>query len=299
MSKGRHGSSSLRGRGWMPVAAILATLAPAYAQSPAPIPPGDGREVADIAGTELDVFTYRPSGCAPRLVLIVFHGVERNAGAYRRHAEPLANRSCAIVVAPKFERERFPRDLYQYGGVVQEAAGQRTVDLVPELVAWARRAVDGPSLPVVLIAHSAGAQFLDRVAAFVPGEGGASGIILANPSTWVEPSLETAAPFGLGGTEAGTEAGLRAYLAAPVAVLLGAEDTGSQHLATSPEAMAQGPNRKSRGLAAFNAARATAQQHGWPFGWTLIEVPGVGHDAAAMFASPQAAEAVTRAAAGR
>jgi hypothetical protein len=30
---------------------------------------------------------------------------------------------------------------------------------------------------------------------------------------------------------------------------------------------------------------------GWTFGWKLIEVPGVGHDAAATSGSPQAVEA--------
>ena len=275
----------------------LASGTTSLAQSPGPIPPGEARVNAALAGTDLGVFTYRPTGCTPRLVLIVFHGVARNAGGYRRSAEPLADRTCAIVFAPKFDRERFPRDLYQYGGVAEEPVGRRTVDLVPALVAWSRQAAHAPTLPVVLIAHSAGAQFLDRVAAFVPGEAGASAIVLANPSTWVEPSIDAAAPFGLGGTEAATETGLRAYLAAPIAVLLGADDTGTAHLATSPEAVAQGPNRKARGLAAFSAARAVAKEHGWPFGWTLAEVPGVGHDAAAMFRSSQAMEAVVRAAA--
>ncbi len=255
--------------------------------------PGDGRQVATLGGIALTVFTHRPAGCRPRSLLLVFHGMERDAAAYRDHAAALADRACAIVIAPEFDRTQFPRDLYQYGGTASEAAGDRTVDLVPPLVAWARRAAGQPDLPVVLIGHSAGAQFLGRVAAFVPT--GAVGIILANPSTWVLPSTAVEAPYGLGGTEAATDAALRAYLAQPVTVLLGTADTGTRDLATSPGAMAQGPNRHVRGLDAFQMAQRVAGSHGWRFGWTLREVPGVGHDATAMFSSPQALEAVRHA----
>ena len=67
-------------------------------------------------GTPLQLYTYRPA-CTPRLVLIVFHGVQRDPGPYRDHARPLADGACAAIVAPEFDRARFPRDLYQYGGV--------------------------------------------------------------------------------------------------------------------------------------------------------------------------------------
>jgi hypothetical protein len=160
---------------------------------------------------------------------------------------------------------------------------------VPDLIAWARGAANAPGLPVVLLGHSAGAQFLDRVAAFVPT--GAAAIILANPSTWVLPQSDVAVPFGFGGSGADP----RAYLAAPVTVLLGGADTGSKDLAVSADAMAQGPNRLARGLAAFQAAEQAARQNGWAFGWTLAEVPGVGHDATRMFGSDQALAAVQRA----
>lgn len=259
----------------------------------AALPAGDGQLVASIAGTNLRVFTYRPAGCAPRLLLLVFHGTGRQAAAYRDHATLLADRTCAIVIAPEFDRGRFPRALYQYGGTAREAPGHRTIDLVMPLAAWARAAAGGRALPLVLLGHSAGAQFVDRVAAFVAT--GAAGIIIANPSTWVLPSVSVAAPYGFGGTASDTDAAVRAYLAQPVTVLLGTEDTGTKELAMSPSAMAQGPNRLARGLHVVCMARDMASSHGWPLGWRLAEVPGVGHDAAAMFSSPQALEAVRRA----
>ncbi len=87
---------------------------------------------------------------------------------------------------------------------------------------------------------------------------------------------------------------MRAYLAQPLVVLLGEADTGTRNLAVSPEAMAQGPYRLARGRNAFRAAQAVAASHNWPFGWTLVEVPGVGHNATAMFDAPQTTAALAR-----
>ncbi len=260
------------------------------------IAPGDGRAQVELSGTTLTVLTHRPTGCRPRLLLLVFHGIARDPGPYRAHARPLADPSCAVVVAPGFDHARFPRDDYQYGGVPGGAPGARSIDLVMPLVAWARGALGAPDLPFVLVGHSAGAQFLDRVAAYAPPP--ATRLLIANPSTWVLPSTAVAAPFGFGGPDGGGEAALRRYLALPVAVLLGGEDVRSRNLARGPEADAQGATRLARGENAFRMARDVARAHGWAFGWTLAVVPGVGHDAAAMLASPQAAAALAGAAGG-
>lgn len=277
-------------------AMVVAAAGIAYGRDRAEIGPGDGELSAALPGTTLKLFTYRPTGCSPNLLLLVFHGVKRDAGPYRDRARPLADRLCAVVVAPQFDRERFPRDLYQYGGIVQNgavvAAGERTVDLVSPLAAWARAATGSPQMPYVLLGHSAGGQFVDRVAAFAAT--GPARLVVANPSTWVMPSLAEAAPFGFGhlGPAIGAEEAMRVYLARPLIVLLGDADTGTRNLAASPEAMAQGPYRLARGRNAFRMAKETAERKGWPLNWTLIEIPGVGHDAAAMFAAPQTAAAL-------
>ncbi len=252
--------------------------------------PGDGIASVTWPAARLQVFTYRPASCRPRFILLVFHGVARDADRYRDDARPIADAACALVVAPRFDRQAFPRSRYQYGGVEQGGVptplGRRTVDLIEPLVAWARAVAGDATMPYVLLGHSAGAQFVDRVAAYAPPA--AACIVVANPSTWVLPLSTAPAPFGFGNIEASP----RTYLSLPIVVLLGAADTGSHDLATGPEAMAEGPDRLTRGLRTFELARATAREHGWPFGWTLLEVAGVGHDAKAMFASPQALRAV-------
>jgi hypothetical protein len=260
----------------------------------APIPPGNSQQLMSLPGAQLPVFTYRPVSCNPTLILFVFHGIGRDAGPYRDHARPIADRLCAIIVAPEFDRAHFPRNAYQYGGIVHHgksvAIGSRTIDLVPPLVLWARQAAGQAQLPYALLGHSAGAQFIDRVAAY--SQPGASRFVIADPSTWVMPSLTTPQPFGFAGEmpEAAEQA-LKAYLASPITVLLGEDDTRAKWLAKSREARAQGANRYVRGLNAFHLAQATAERRGWPFHWRLIEVPGIGHNATKMFASPQAIEA--------
>jgi pimeloyl-ACP methyl ester carboxylesterase len=250
----------------------------------AQIASGDGEQTATIAGRPFKVATYRPATCSPELLLLVFHGVGRDAGPYRDHAQPLADRLCAFIVAPEFDKERFPRDFYQFGGVAPAGQyvppGARPVDLVAPLVAWARQATGKPALPYVLIGHSAGAQFVGRVAAFTPTD--AARIVIANPSTWVMPNTTDDLPDGFGGVPDADRA-LRAYLALPILVLLGQDDTGSRYLDVSPKAMAQGPYRLARGRNAFGAAKAMAESRGWTFGWRLVEVPSVGHSAANMF----------------
>jgi hypothetical protein len=44
----------------------------------------------------------------------------------------------------------------------------------------------------------------------------------------------------------------------------------------------------------FREAELTARSHGWAFNWRVAVVPGVGHDAARMFASDQALAALRR-----
>ena len=273
-----------------------ATMLIAGAASAQTIAPGKHEYNVDLSGTKLNVFTYRPADPAPKLVLIVFHGLNRDAGPYRDHARALADRIGAIVVAPEFDAPRFTTDLYQRGGVATKGGslvppGRRTVDLIQPLIDWARTASGQPSLPSALIGHSAGGQFLTRVAAYAKTD--ATRIVIANPSTWVLPSVQDAVPYGFKGMP-DSEPLLRAYLALPITVLLGGNDTGTNNLSSEPEAVAQGINRLERGRNTFEKARATAQQHGWPFHWTLAEVPGVGHDSTKMFSSSQATAAFAR-----
>jgi len=260
--------------------------------SAANIETGPGEQTA-LLEVPIDIFTYRPADCVPSGFLIVFHGVDRNADAYRDNAKPLADKLCLIVAAPLFDNQRFPSWRYQHGGVVYRKALQPdanwTGNLVLQLASWLRQQEKQAGMPYYLIGHSAGAQFLSRAAAYIPSD--ARRIVIANPSTHVLASLDDGPPYGFSGMPSAEEM-LKRYLAAPVTILLGQEDHGSKNLADDAEAEQQGATRFERGERAFHQAEEVARQHGWPFGWRLVEVPGVGHSARSMFASPMAVDAL-------
>jgi hypothetical protein len=271
---------------------LVCAVLPATAE---PIASGAGKQTADLNGTRLRVFTYRPA-CPDPSLLLVFHGAQRDAQDYRDFARPLADRLCTLVIAPLFDRKRFPSWRYQRGGIVNEAGRVQsprdfTGRFVLDLVDWARKQ-EGRDLPYSLIAHSAGGQFLDRLVAFVPNQ--AKRVVIANPGTYVLPSLTVDAPYGLGKVYSGAEgeAQLRRYLQQPLTIYLGQADDRDDEQNNTAEARAQGASRHERGLRMFNAGQSLAKDRGWTFNWRLVELPGVGHSASKMLAAPQAAEAL-------
>jgi len=276
------------------LAAIMAArLQPGVVARAEPFPSGKGEQLIKLQGENLKVFTYRPN-CREPSLLIVLHGKGRNADEYRDWARPLADQHCFLVAAPQFDSKRFPTWRYQHGGVAQRGeiqdAKERTGHMVVEL-AERVRTLEGRKIPYSLIGHSAGGQFLSRLAAFVPTE--AQRIVIANPGTHVFPDLKVKAPFGFGAVypKEAAEAQLRRYLGQPVTIYLGQEDTEDlDEVATA--AMPQGATRYERGLNAFKAAQSLAQSRSWAFNWRLVETPGIGHKAEKMFAAKEAWEAL-------
>jgi pimeloyl-ACP methyl ester carboxylesterase len=173
---------------------------------------------------------------------------------------------------------------------------------------------------VVIAGHSGGAQVVQRYA--VVGHGSPSfdaaaiavRYVVANPSSYVyfdtsRPDHEgrlvkfdpancagfadwkyglQALPAYVSQTESAqaptAEALESAYLARDVTILLGGADNDPHHpaLDRSCAAMAQGPNRLERGWA---YARYMESRHATSLKHLTVEVPGVGHDPAGIFAS--------------
>lgn len=241
---------------------------------------------AQVDELTMEIFSYRPEACAAPSVLVVFHGNGRGADNYRDSAREVADKSCFVIYAPLFDEERFPNWAYHRGGVVEDHEirdpGEWTIEVVGDLVDWIRIR-EGAEVPVYLFGHSAGGQFLSRFAAYSRSTGVAR-IVIANPSTYVLPTTEEAAPYGFGDLPAALDATelMRSYLAAPVTVYLGDEDTGSDDLTSNEQADRQGGNRLDRGQRTFDFARREAERRGWTFGWQLVVAKGVGHTARGM-----------------
>lgn len=282
------------------LAVLLVSFAPGLCAEPLPV--GTAQRTFEVGGTAIEVHTYKPERYEGAGMVVSLHGLGRNVAGYRDYAVPIADRHGLIVVAPLFDRGRFPVWRYQTGGLVrdQKAAGEFRVEpgsswtgqLILDIVDAVRAAEGRPDLPYYLIGHSAGGQALSRFAAFTSSA--AKRIVIANPSTYLWPTREERFPYGLGGLPdaLSNDAAIRRYLAQPVTILLGTADIRRDgDLNVREGAERQGMNRYERGINTFHAAQQAAKERGWAFNWRLVAVPGVGHSARRMFASPQAAEA--------
>jgi dienelactone hydrolase len=278
----------------VPIALLLLCLIDSVAQD---IPAGLSELSYENGGEPLTLYTYKPPSYTSGPLIVVFHGVKRNAADYRDFAVNLAERFGAIVVAPLFDSLRFPSERYQRGGVVSKGKAQPTskwtYSMVPGVVDFVRRSEKSPSMPYYLIGHSAGGQFLVRMAAFLPGK--PERIIAANPGSDLFPTTDQ--PFGYGfgklPAELSDERVLKDYLAAPLTLYLGTDDVYPRpSFDDSPEAMKQGRHRLERGRNCYAYAKALAERKGWLFNWRIVETPGIGHDAARMFAAPEAQDAL-------
>lgn len=264
----------------------------------APLPKGRGEITCTATAEAIRVFTYKPAAYRDGPLVVVCHGVSRNAQDYRDYAITLAERFNVLVVAPLFDKERFPLDRYQRGGLVGADGAVRpreawTYAFIPRIVAQVRESEGRPALPYYLLGHSAGGQFLVRLAAFLPGE--AVRIVAANPGSHLFPTRDQEFGYGFGGLPPALsdDAVLRAYLAAPLTLYLGTGDITPEHsFDQSPAGMRQGPNRLERGRACFAEAERLARARGWPFNWRKVETPGIAHEGARMLAAPEIAEAL-------
>ena len=263
-----------------------------------PLPMGPGRVECANGDEPVTLFTYKPPTYKDGPLLVIFHGVQRNAEEYRNFAITLAERYGALIVAPLFDAPRFTSARYQRGGLVDadgrvQSEGKWTYAVVPKVIALVRTMEGKPKLPYYLIGHSAGGQFLVRLAAFLPGE--ATRIVAANPGSHLFPNREQPFGYGFGGLPAslGNDDVIRRYLAAPLTIYLGTGDVlPSNSFDASAAGMKQGPHRLERGRACFAAAQALARQRDWIFNWRKVETPDIGHQAAFMFAAKEAGDAL-------
>src|SRR6266478_967307 len=81
----------------------------------------------------LEVFTYKPAAYRGGPLIIVIHGILRNADEYRDHAKDLGDRLGALIVAPRFDKDRFPTESFQQGGILRDGLRrQRRMDIQPD-----------------------------------------------------------------------------------------------------------------------------------------------------------------------
>lgn len=250
-------------------------------------PKGEGEIVVGQGAGAMRVFTYKPKNFSSGPILFVFHGMKRNAESYRDYAIPLAEKMRAMVAAPYFDNEAYPSLAYAHGNLRRGDGGLRpqsewSFTAATEMIRTVLAREGNPRRPYFLIGHSAGGQFVLRLAA-VKGLD-ARRIVAANAGTYAFPRADWDWPYGLGRlpAEFRREENLRRFLAAPLTVYLGQADTHTTVEAgtfdDSPEANREGSNRLERGRNFFEFGQKLAGEKKWAFGWKKTEVPGIGHE---------------------
>lgn len=261
-----------------------------------PFPVGSGMVEADFHGTVLNLHYYKPANYGGERFILLFHGASRAASRYRDNAAGMADAFGSLVVVPEFDRERFPNRLYQFGGVFREDgsladADERTYAFVPELVEHIRGREGDAGLPYLLLGFSAGGQFVGRMAAFLDTD--AERLVVISPGSCMFATRDLRFGLGFGGLpdELGSDERIRRYLALPITIYIGTNDTEMGQLPTG-DAYAQGVHRYSRNLRWFNEAMDLAYVMEWEFNWRLVIADGPGHSPPDMFNHPQTENAL-------
>ncbi len=74
------------------------------------LPSGDGEFLLNIPQGQMRVFTYVPDTFAPESpVLIVMHGVKRDADRYRDTWRDIAAKTNTLLLVPEFSNEMWPK----------------------------------------------------------------------------------------------------------------------------------------------------------------------------------------------
>ncbi len=266
-------------------------------------------------------------------VVILLHGIKRNAGEYFENGTALlANAgldpASTLLVAPHFLTDA---DADNFPGVPRWAAGQwlhgspsfsgvSAFQVLDDLLTFVSDRQRFPALrEVVLVGHSAGGQLVQRYAIFNTTEPAlaAKGIHLrygvASPSSylyfdrqrWQNQQLQTTAQaecpgynryrYGLeklpayaGQQKLSAQQLFRRYAGRDVVYLVGADDNNpdSRVMDRSCSAALQGATRRQRQVNYVAYEQQLAKQWKMEVSHPQVQVEGVGHDSAALFAAP-------------
>lgn len=240
----------------------------------------------------LTVYYYKPQQWTPdRPVIVVQHGVRRNAAEYRDSWIEDADKYNFLVVCPEFSKTKYPGG--QYYNLANMFDKNNTQDYLTPENKWTFAAIDHVVEAVkkqfsatgefILFGHSAGAQFVHRYMLFYD-HGVFSHIIIANAGWYTMLDSNTYFPYGTKNISMLNAERTAHIFSEPVTIMLGEADTAETDrvLRKTKEAEAQGPNRFTRGMNFFHTAQAQATAVGVPFNWKLVTVPGVGHSDAGM-----------------
>jgi pimeloyl-ACP methyl ester carboxylesterase len=232
-------------------------------------PPFTGlRKLHARANRDQVYYLYVPwtyDGTTPYRLLVSMHGSGRTAETYAERFVEFANWRRYIVLAPLF-----PDDLrYQQLGIDDDfRADRRLLQLVDEVATMFRIQKE----QFDLFGYSGGGQFTHRFLYVHPER--LRSVAVGAPGTVTLPSARYDWPSGIADFQkkAGRPFDLQAVSRPRLMLIIGAEDTTSENLNESDDAMRLGKHRLARARAMHAAWLQVGIDHQY------IEVPKLGHE---------------------
>lgn len=211
--------------------------------------------------------------CTVPLVLV--HGNQRRAGRLFRAFVPQALMLGVPVIAPTFDRDRFPG----YQRLAGKDGPLAAIAALEALLADAHDELGLDTSHVDLMGYSAGAQFVHRHLLVAGKEVRRAVVAGAGWYTYLDPTR----PFPRGTAPAPKRLGRpidpQGLLERPVHVLVGAKDVGRGPAVRASRGLdvRQGPDRLTRALRWVDHLEEQAQRHGVPSLVSFDLLPDSGH----------------------
>jgi poly(3-hydroxybutyrate) depolymerase len=243
-----------------------------------------------LSDRPIRVYYEAPSDPTTAQILIVMHGVGRNAADYREDWTSEVNSRNVLVLAPEFSERHYPgHSSYSLGNMADDSgrlqpSDQWTFHVIEALFDYVVHDVGSPARDYSMFGHSAGTQFVHRFIEFMPRHR-ARAAVAANPGWYTMPDDSVPFPYGLEGSPEHTS-DLGPAFASNLILLLGDEDTDpdDESLRHDEQSDAQGEFPLERGENFFRLAQQVATRDSLPFRWRKQIVGGVAHDHTAMSA---------------
>lgn len=261
------------------------------------------------ASKKIRVFYYKPQSFSEDTkILMVIPGAGRNGDDYRDSWIEASEKYDVLILSPSFNELYYSFEDYHLAGItgpsnlmqhismientnkVKLEEGNLEFPIIQDSDKWLFGEFDRIfDLAVVslgshqtsydLFGHSAGGHLLHRMGLFYDGDT-VNRILASNASFYTLPSTAYPYPFGIKETPL-TQQDLSKSFQNQLVVFLGEEDDANETGGTfllSASANKQGSHRFERGKHFFEKAKATADELGFPFNWSLEIIPGVGHN---------------------
>lgn len=232
----------------------------------------------------IPIWIVLPTGySASSKFIMTMCGINRDASGIASYWVSFANANNYVIAAPEFNSTNWSSDAYILGNMFTGSDGSGTLN--PK-ARWSFNIVEQMHKELYvncslndstyeLWGHSAGAQFVHRLAFFLP-DNLIARYIAGNAGWYTCPDLTVTFPWGAYNTQLNlAQSDLVAYTNRKLVIMRGTADTVRDGaLNTDPRSDAQGLNRYTRAAYFYNNGKTVNAS----LAWKMVDVTGVGHD---------------------